>query len=346
MRIFRFLGRLAIVSAAGFLLNACVEDALKEAVVIDAESLRPPLILGVWSVSSRVVEARFSKAAWLDPASASVHPDTAITAVEDGGPVVRLTLAEDGVPGRKYTLDAVVTDERGNTCSFLYEFYGFNGRVPGLVINEIITAPSTTVYTGAEIAVLSGGNMGGVTFFEGTKSYPDKKFVFPSFEVETGAFILLHFNAAGAPGEIDETENMTSASGKGASPTAYDFWAPGTGNLSADNDALSLYSDPEGRLLDGFLYTTRVYADGMKYNGFGTAAMLGKAVELARDGGWKTAGAEPYPGDAFNPKGATSERSICRDSSSGDSGGKEDWHIVPAGERTPGGPNSDAVYVP
>ena len=345
MRIMRFFrSRGPGLAALLLLLQSCTEDGLKDALVIDGETLRPPQLLGVAAVSGRVVEARFSKAAWLD--TASVHPGASITAVEDGSPVIRLTLAEEFIPGERYVLDSLVKDERGNTCGFLHEFYGYNGRIPGLVINEIILAASTKVYTQVEIAVLSGGNMGGVTFFEGTKSFVDKKFVFPAFEVEAGDFILLHFNTVGDPGEINETRDRTAATGKGASPDAFDFWAPGTGNLSPDNDSLSLYTNPEGAALDGFLYSSRVYEEGMKYNGFGTAAMLGKAAELVGDGAWTASGSAPFPEDAFNPKGASSQRSICRSSTSGDTDTKDDWHIVPAGESTPGRPNSDASYVP
>jgi hypothetical protein len=239
-----------------------------------------------------------------------------------------------------------VRDEKGNTCSFLYHFYGYNPRIPAMVINElIVSTPSTTVYNQVEIAVHSDGNMGGVTLFEGTKSYADKTFIFPALEVRQGDFILVHFNTIEAEGETNETGgSKTAASGKGASATAWDFWLPGTGNLTKDNDVISLYTNPEGDLIDGILYTSKRYEAGAKYNGFGTSLMLNKAMELVAGNGWTTQGEEPYPEDGFNPTGATSTRSICRNSGSADTDSAADWHIVPAGYRTPGAVNSNQVY--
>lgn len=325
-------------------LFSCEGGSFEELTRIDGASLRPPQVLGVSTSETKTVEARFDKAAWLDHATLAIHPGLTVERVEDGSPVIRVVLREDGEPGSRYTFEATVKDERGNTSSFLYHFYGFNPRIPRLLINEIITASSTSVFTQVELAVLEDGNMGGVTFFEGTKSFFDKSFVFPSFEVKAGDFILLHFKPEGTEGEIDETENKTLASGKGASPTAFDFWAQGTGNLSKDNDVLSLYTNPEGILLDGILYTSKVFEEGMKYNGFGTSLMLNKVKELVSGGGWKIAGAEPYPSDGFDPSKATSTRTICRSSTSADTDTAGDWHIVPTGSRTPGGVNSDEVY--
>ena len=327
-------------------LSSCARPPHIEPILIDPATLRPPQLLGVQAGEGNWVELRFDKSAWIELSSIRILPSLSVQRVEDGDVVCRVHLEGAGVPGKKYTLEARTRDERGNTSEFLYGFYGFNDRIPKLLINEFITTSSTTVLTQVEIAVLSDGNMGGVTFYEGTKNVPDKTYIFPSFEVKAGEFILLHFKPEGIPGEIDETSDKTVATGKGASPTAYDFWAKGTGNLSEDNDVLSLYTNPEGKLMDAVLYSSKVYESGMKYNGFGTSAMLEKVLALKEEGGWVFAGADPYPSDAVNPKGATSRRSICRDSRFSDTNSKGDWHIVPSGSATFGAVNSDAVYIP
>jgi hypothetical protein len=326
------------------LLGACAEDSWESLMTFNSEELRPPRLDRVVDAQNNVLEAYFDKDTWIDLSSLEVYPDLRVSGVEDGSPVARIFLEEGGQPGKKYTIEASVRDERGNTCSFLYQFYARNARIPSLVINEVIVASSTTVYTQVEIAVLSDGNIEGVTFFEGTMSYADKTFMFPSLEVKQGDFILLHFNTINAEGEINETAVKTEASGKGASGAAWDFWAPETGNLSKDNDVLSLYTNPGGDIIDGLLYTSKTYEPEMKYNGFGTSLMLNKAVELAGGGGWKIRADEPFPEDGFNPTGATSTRTICRDSHSTDTNSAADWHIVPDKSRTPGAANSDAVY--
>lgn len=334
-----FIGSLAAISS-------CAQPPHIEPVLIDPATLRPPQLVGIQAGQGNTVELQFDKSAWIEPSSLRIQPAIPVRWVEDGHTVCRVHLEEKGIPGKKYTLEARTRDEQGNTSEFLYGFYGFNDRIPRLLINEFITTAATTVLTQVEIAILSDGDMGGVTFYEGTKNVPDKTFIFPSFEVKAGEFILLHFKPEGTPGEIDETTDKTVATGKGASPTAYDFWAKGTGNLSEDNDVLSLYTNPEGRMLDAVLYSSKVYEAGMKYNGFGTSAMLEKVLALKEENGWSFAGPDPYPSDAVNPKGATSRRSICRDSKFTDTQSKADWHIVPTASATFGAVNSDAVYTP
>jgi hypothetical protein len=343
LKLFTASGALA---AGLFFLSSCAGESWESLLVFNPDDLRPPRMEKLIETENNVLEAHFDKAAWVNRTSLFVYPDLRVDTIEDGAPVVRFILAEASEPGTRYTLEMSVKDENGNTCSFLYHFYGFNPRIPRMVINEVIlNTPSSTVYNQAEIVILSSGNMAGVTFFEGTKSYADKTFMFPSLEVLQGDFILVHFNTAEAEGEINETHgSKTEASGKGASNTAWDFWLAGTGNLTKDNDVLSLYTQPEGDIIDGLLYTSKVYEAGAKYNGFGTSLMLNKAIELAGGGGWNLRETEPYPEDGFNPAGATSTRSICRDSVSTDTNSAEDWHIVPTGKRTPGAVNSNEVY--
>jgi hypothetical protein len=338
--------KFAIFAAAAFLLASCAEDSWESLFTFDSDTLRPPRLERVAGVETNVLEARFDKDTWVEPGSLRVYPGLAVSSFEDGSPVVTIVLEQAGEPGQRYTLELSVRDERGNTCSFLYHFYGYNPRIPVLRINEVIVnTPSTTVYNQVEIIVLSDGDMGGVTLFEGTKSYADKTFIFPSLEVRQGDFILVHYNTIEAEGEVNETGgSKTAASGKGAQPTAWDFWLPGTGNITKDNDVLSLYTNPEGDVIDGLLYTSRTYEPGAKYNGFGTSLMLNKAAELVSGGGWSIEGEEPFPQDSFNPTGATSTRTICRDSQSTDTDSAADWHIVPTGKRTPGAVNSDEVY--
>jgi hypothetical protein len=336
----------AALAAGILLLASCADESWETLLLFDSDSLRPPQLERVSGVQADILEAHFDKAAWVQEGGLSAYPDLSVAAVTDGSPVVRITLDQAAEAGKRYTLEMTVRDEGGNTCAFLYHFYGYNPRIPDMVINElIVNTPSTTAYNQVEIAVLSGGNMAGVTLFEGTKSYADKTFIFPSLEVSPGDFILVHFNTAETGDEINETGgSKTEASGKGARDTAWDFWEPGSGNLTKDNEVISLYTNPEGDVIDGILYTSKTYAEGAKYNGFGTSLMLNKATELVSGGGWNIAGSEPFPEDGFNPSGATSTRTICRDSSSSDTDSAADWHIVPTGKRTPGAVNSDEVY--
>ncbi|MDR2587851.1 MAG: hypothetical protein LBC67_00335 [Spirochaetales bacterium] len=340
------LSAIALMGLAALTFTACLEESWESFTAFDSEELRPPRLGKVVGTEGGILEAHFDKAAWIDAGSLALYPGLVVTGVEDGVPVVKIHLQEGGQPGHRYTLEASVRDERGNTCSFLYHFYGHNPRIPRMVINEVaLGSPTTRSYTFVEIALLTAGNMGGVNIFQGTKSHADKSFMFPPFEVAGGDYILVHFNTIEAEGEVNETTDKTSASGKGASATAWDFWLTASGNLSKDNNVISLYTNPEGELIDALVYTTRRYEAGMKYNGFGTSLMQNKVNEVISEAGWRTGGAEPFPEDAFDQTGATTvSRPICRDSLSRDTNSAADWHVVPTGSQTPGAANSNEVY--
>ena len=54
--------------------------------------------------------------------------------------------------------------------------------------------------------------------------------------------------------------------------------------------------------MDGVLYSNRTSTSDEKYLGFGSAAMLARAEELARDGGWRPGGNRVSPEDALDPE--------------------------------------------
>jgi len=94
------------------------------------------------------------------------------------------------------------------------------------------------------------------------------------------------------------------------------------------------------------LYSNRTSESDERYRGFGTADMLERAEELVRDGGWRIAGARVAPEDGMNPEGSTATRSLCRSSTSTDTDGRGDWHVVPTRGSTFGAENSDEAYEP
>jgi len=69
-------------------------------------------------------------------------------------------------------------DSHGNSASFAAQFYGFNSRVPRLLINEFTPRGSGNHPDLVELKALSAGNMGGVVFFLGTPDSYDARLVF------------------------------------------------------------------------------------------------------------------------------------------------------------------------
>ncbi len=307
--------------------------------------LRPPVIESVCSTGPAEITICFDEEASLIPEKTRITPG--LTVLETTGPSKTIVVRVDRQqPGLEYALEGEASDASGNTAAFLASFYGFNPNVPRLVINELITQGTTDHPDMLEIKVLSNGDMGGVTLYQGTPGSFDDRLVFPSFPVRQGEFIVVHFKPSGDGTEINETSDTASSGGVDACATAYDFWVAGGRGISGNNGVLSVYQRPGGNLVDGVLYSNRNSTSDEKYLGFGSAAMLARAEEVVRDGGWRISGKRVSPEEAVNPDGSTSTRSLCRSSGSADTDSAADWHIVPTRKASWGRDNTDEVYVP
>jgi hypothetical protein len=338
-----FLALLLAVLLAVLLTGCLPVSDLRE---IDEIDLRPPVLLGVSVPSSREVRIAFDQEVRAEREEMRITPNLPMTGLVLEGSEVILTLEEDQALGIEYYLEGRVEDENGNSMSFITPFYGYNPRVPDLVINEFTTQGSGNHPDIVEIAVLSEGNLAGVTLYEGTRTDYDGKKVLPPREVEPGEFLLVHFKPEGIPDEEDETVSPDTSGGLDASPEAWDFWVDGGSGLSGNNGVIALYGSPAGILLDGVLYSNRTSASDERYRGFGSTRVLGRAENLFEEEGWTAAGELIAPEDAVDPEPSTATRSMCRDSSSADTDRREDWHIVPTGGYTFGGVNSDEVHIP
>jgi hypothetical protein len=249
-------------------------------------------------------------------------------------------------PGVRYLLESEAQDAHGNSASFVAEFYGYNGRVPRLLINELTPRGSGNHPDVVELKALGAGNVGGAVLYLGTPGSYDARLVFPPLEVAAGSFLVVHLRPSGGPGEVDETTDMAASTGFDASDTAFDFWMRDGKGLGGNNGVVSLFDRPGGACLDGVLYSNRTVESDELYAGFGSAETRARAEELADCGAWAPAGARITPEDGINPEGSTGTRSLCRSAASDDSNRAQDWHIVPTRRSTIGAGNSDEVYVP
>ena len=307
--------------------------------------LHPPVILSVCSTGTSEISITFDEEAVLSAATVKITPALFVSETIPQGTSV-LVRSEAQTPGLVYTLEAEAQDASGNVASFMAEFYGFNPRVPLLLLNELTPRGTTDHPDLVEIKVMSAGDMGGVVLYQGTPGSFDDRLVFPSFSVGPGSFIVIHFKPSGDAAEVNETADTRLSGGVDCSPLAFDFWVAGGQGLGGNNGVLSVYQRPGGKVIDGILYSNRTSTSDERYLGFGSAATLARAEEIVRDGGWRIAGQRVSPEDALSPEGSTSTRSLCRSSASADTDTAEDWHVVPTRKSTFGSENSDEVYVP
>jgi hypothetical protein len=315
--------------------------------------LIPPLLLGVRTLNADQLELTFDEPPLCRPEDLAVEPFLEVLSVQSDDCRLVIQIGSQ-TPGLPYQLEAVVEDEAGNGLHFLAMFYGFNGEVPRLLINEFTTRGTGNHPDAVELKVMEGGNMGGVVLYEGTPANHDDRLIFPAFNVDSGEFLIVHFKPEGIPEEIDETSAKDLSGGLDASDQAYDFWIPEGAGISGNNGVLSLYDRPGGEILDGVLYSNRTSDSDESYGGFGTLDSWERAQELVADSGWIIAGEQARPEDAVSPEDSTGTRSICRsagsaaaaDIASVDTDTASDWHIVPTLGFTFGEENSDEIYVP
>jgi hypothetical protein len=315
-------------------------DARQEGVM----DLTPPAFVAAHVSAAGEIELEFTEDVVLESDSLIIKPDIGISGSHSADKKVVIDVAEQQ-PGTEYRLEAVIADVHKNSSNVLVDFYGYNPLVPGLLINEFITNGTDTHPDLVELKVMKSGNMAGVAIYAGIRDNWDSRLIFPSFEVQTGDFILVHFKPQGIASEVNETGSKTASSGLDFSSNAYDFWVAGGTGLSGSNGTISVYSSPTGSIIDGVLYSDRTKTSDTLYQGFGTDKTAKRATGLVRDNGWKTADATVAPEDGINVDSSTSTRSVCRNKIGTDTNSKSDWHVVPTKKASFGAENSEEVYV-
>jgi hypothetical protein len=322
---------------------SCVQDSTWEAG--KPEALFPPVFEGLRTADSRTVVLTFDKeAAFLSPPE--ITPSLPVEGSLPDETVITVSFGEDQVPGKEYCLSGTVADAAGNRMRFMAVFYGFNPRLPRVLINEFTTQGSSTRPDCVELVVLEGGDTAGMCVFQGTRtSFTDRE-ILPAIEVGAGDFIVVHWKPQGIAEEIDETEDRQASGGLLSTGTAWDLWVEGASGLSGNNGVIALYASPTGDLVDCVLYSNRTRNSDTAYGGFGSRLFQEQAAEIAEAEAWAAAGAELVPEDGISPEGSTATRSICRSAEPADTNTAADWHIVPTGKASFGSVNSDEVYVP
>lgn len=238
---------------------------------------------------------------------------------------VTLEFASPLVPGRRTQVRGTVADKAGNTLSFSVGVWGYNDRVPSLLINEFSTKGSSANPDRVEMLALSDGNLAGVALYHGMPDIFDSETVFPSWEVSTGDYLVVVFG--------NEPETL---------PEGW-LWGGDVG-LGANNGVVSLASRPQGDLIDAVLYSNRTSDSDENYHGFGTRKVQLWAQSLEASGHWDSLPVTPESG--VDSTHSTATRSFCRTEGEPDTDSRDDWHIVPTRGATFGEKNSEEVYRP
>ena len=307
--------------------------------------LQSPIYLGTRALSATVVEIDFHENVAATQSEYSCEPNLTLLGVSSEENVVTIDFADPMVPGDEYAVSGRVKDGAGNSMQFVTKLFGFNPHVPLLQLSEFTTRGSGKHPDCVELVALTGGNLAGVTIYEGTSEDWSERLVLPSVTVSENDYIVVHFKPEGIDAEVNETNSKTESGGYDANVSAWDFWVTDGNGLSGNNGVISIYSSPGGEILDAVLYSDRTSSSDEQYGGFGSRRLVRQAELLVSSGAWRSTDGTARPEDAVSPESSTGTRSICRRMGV-DTNSSTDWYIVPTRGATFGGDNTTAVYNP
>jgi len=318
-----------------FPLCSCTtgEMAAAAAAQILGASSQAPLFLSCKAVSENEIDFEFSLPVRV--VSLRLSPAREIASMEEGS-TVRVSLEENMGPAERHVADLLAEDAKGNTINVLVPFRSRNNRVPQMLINELRTEYSKPRAEYIEFKMLSAGNLGALrVFIEGNYKNP-MTYEFSPVEVKAGEYVVLHLRTLDELCRDEASARLDESGGTDSSPTARDFWIPGSSKLLHKTDAVYVL-DQDDRVVSAVMMSETPDASWKK-DYFAQAAEL-----LFKQGAWKTAdGKICGPKDAVDTSGVktAATRSVSRDETVKNTNTAADWYIAATSCATPGGPNN------
>jgi hypothetical protein len=316
-----------------------------------------PVITGYRQIDQRRIEIDFSEAVFAAVEDFTVEAEGSIIAVSTGTSSIGIEIEGWNEPGRAYRVEGQVNDKQGNSIWFSLPFYGFNENPAHLAVNEFINENSSTRYEKAELLVVQGGNLGGISVYNGTPAMFRSMMTFADQEVYAGEYLVIHFRyqeeEADVHLEVDEYDGvaadcMNAAASTQATSDVRDFWVRGYQGLSDSNGAISIADSPyaDSAIMDAVAWSDRFWDPEAKYSSFGTSYTEQVMLSLLARNGWSWPNDELSPEGCIRTENSTSTRSMNRMPGGEDMDLPSDWHICPTGMSSFGYENSIEVHTP
>lgn len=245
-------------------------------------------------------------------------------------------------PGIEYQAEFKIYDKSSNYLSFICKFYGFNDRIPNILINEFITRGTNSNPDKVELYILKGGNIGGITLYSGTRENYDSIFIFPSIEVESGEYIVIRSTSENYLIEYMETTDLNVSFDKKFIDGSRDIRTVNL-KLPSNNGVISLYSNPFGEILDAVIYSKNYNDTEKKYRNFGLKKVIESIDVVSEKNQWNSITDIIYPEDTVFIDNSTTTRSLNRENFI-DTNSKNDWYTVTTKESSFGYKNSLMKY--
>jgi len=294
------------------------------------------------AVSEEEIEFTFSGA--VSVKNLIFYPDIQVVSVENGS-TVKVKLEGSPPPGTIITADLLAEDDKKNTINVLVSLRSRNERMPDLVINEICTEYANPAAGKKaefiELKMMSDGNLGAMRLVinGNTNAAMQTIYEFPPVEVKKDDYIVLHLRTFYPESKDELGGDISESGGLNSSPSARDFWIPGSDKLIHSTSFIYLL-DQDDNVINAVLISDKTAAWWEK-------AHLAEAANfLFAKNAWQSVSGNVYsPADAVISAGTTNTRTICRDETMENTNSAADWYITDTSSATPGGKNSVKRYV-
>ncbi|MCF0238354.1 MAG: hypothetical protein HUK24_07115 [Sphaerochaetaceae bacterium] len=283
--------------------------------VFEARDSKPPVLLGIKSISSDLIRIDFDE-------EITIYEKSFLPlAARSDGKSVFVNLSKTLKPGEKETITGRVQDRVGNTTGFSCTTWGYNELLPKTLINEFTTKGTEKSPDRTELLVLEDGNMAGMALYGGTPEDNDVVYIFDDISVFEGTFVTIWW-CSQLPSNIQN------------SPNSINLCANTEQDLASNNGVLVLCDSPSpgAKVLDAALYSSNTQSN----NGFGTKNAWDRACWVMDNGAWV--------GEPIYSKDSTATRSMSRNLGHKDTDAVDDWYITVTSGSTFGGENKTEAY--
>jgi len=301
----------------------------------------PPVYLYLKTVSETEIVFGFSQPVTKAELKFDPELDFIITEKSD---TVKVSLADELDPEQNYIAEIEVTDAYERTIKKGIPFRLRISQAPALQINELRTEYASKTNTTAakaefiEFKMLSGGNMGGLkVYVEGYYKAP-LIYTFDPVEVKKSEYVVLHLRTLEDLCQNEFGEDLAESGGTDSSPTARDFWIPGSNKLLHNIDIIYVL-DQDDNVLDAVMISK---TPDLKWD---KDYFIKAADFLFNQEAWTSStGAVCIPADAVLSEKTTATRTICRDETVENTHTAADWYVTVDKGATPGKPNNPNRY--
>ena len=318
-KVFILVAVLLVLAATILLVVLSCTAELEVAEVFNAfagKDCLAPVLLSVRSESGSVVRLEFD-----EPVKAfgrSFEPSTA----RCDGRFVYVSLPKSLPPGQQSELSGRVRDYSGNTTGFSVSVWGFNPRLPEMIINEFTTKGTLKSPSRTELRVLGDGNLNGIVLYCGIPDDYDVCVMLGDIEVKKDDLVVVWWTDA-LPEDVAQRETGV-----------WNICSESTEKPSSNNGTLVLCENPSSgsAVIDAVVYSNF----SQSQEGFGTKAALMRARWVISAGAWT--------GEAVDGTSSTATRSVSRYSDGRDSDTGSDWYITVTSGATFGAANTSEVF--